>query len=599
MFRERGNPGGWGDPISGGSGVLSFGLTALAIIGFGSLGCEEQKKTYDTVCAPSSLPSKDVARPEFLMSLSIGNTGWFSPPMVYDLDGDGQREIIGAFYNVGVWSAQGDLLYELERGDYHTGRVYAPAAVGDLEGDGVSEVVVAAGDGSVAAYEWREGELRIKSGWPASTCYQGECSENRSLACADLDGDGMVEVVVANTNTENEGHVWVFGSDGSVYQPAGLSYDAWPRYNTDTGVGGDADANCYGHNGFGCYGLNLAVGNTDDDPELEIVATYDNHHIQVFDPDGMALLADQDYFTRRGGDCEGSPMSWGQFIRYIDPEVEEAHYHLHEGDWPGPGWTLWAQFTHSPPAVADVDGDGRNEVVGIANAEQDEPYHTYHHAFFVFRGNHVYDGDLPDPSGDGYGARRLSGWVSPPLTEHPLPNDDWYPPSNPPSVTAVDIRSDDGDPRPELLAAINDGYIYAFGPEADLLWRYDYTRGKPLMYASEVTVADLSGDGRPEVIAGVYGEDVGDGRLLILSAAGDKLHDIELPGQRENGNGIGAAAAPTVADIDGDGTLEILVLTIDHGIDVFTVPGSAENCLLWPTGRANYLRNAMGPATKE
>ncbi len=36
--------------------------------------------------------------------------------------------------------------------------------------------------------------------------------------------------------------------------------------------------------------------------------------------------------------------------------------------------------------------------------------------------------------------------------------------------------------------------------------------------------------------------------------------------------------------------------TFDHGIDVFTVPGSAANCLPWPTGRGNLLRNGAGPA---
>jgi hypothetical protein len=64
-----------------------------------------------------------------------------------------------------------------------------------------------------------------------------------------------------------------------------------------------------------------------------------------------------------------------------------------------------------------------------------------------------------------------------------------------------------------------------------------------------------------------------------------------------DGNGIGVPAAPTVADLDGDGALEILALTFDHGLDVFTVPGSGTNCLPWPTGRGNYLRNGMGPST--
>jgi hypothetical protein len=55
--------------------------------------------------------------------------------------------------------------------------------------------------------------------------------------------------------------------------------------------------------------------------------------------------------------------------------------------------------------------------------------------------------------------------------------------------------------------------------------------------------------------------------------------------------------APSVADVDGDGTLEIVLLTFDHGVDVFNVPGSGSKCLPWPTGRGNLLRNGQGPAT--
>jgi hypothetical protein len=47
---------------------------------------------------------------------------------------------------------------------------------------------------------------------------------------------------------------------------------------------------------------------------------------------------------------------------------------------------------------------------------------------------------------------------------------------------------------------------------------------------------------------------------------------------------------PTIADLDGDGALEIVVTTFDHGLDVFTVPGSGPTCVLWPTGRGSYLR---------
>ncbi len=43
-------------------------------------------------------------------------------------------------------------------------------------------------------------------------------------------------------------------------------------------------------------------------------------------------------------------------------------------------------------------------------------------------------------------------------------------------------------------------------------------------------------------------------------------------------------------DLDGDGQLEILVRTFDYGLDVFSVPGSGGDCLLWATVRDEPLR---------
>jgi hypothetical protein len=70
---------------------------------------------------------------------------------------------------------------------------------------------------------------------------------------------------------------------------------------------------------------------------------------------------------------------------------------------------------------------------------------------------------------------------------------------------------------------------------------------------------------------------------------------VRLRRQARNGNGIGIAAAPSVADVDGDGRLEIAVTTIDHGIDVFRVPRSDARTLPWPTGRGG-LRRTGSPA---
>jgi hypothetical protein len=84
---------------------------------------------------------------------------------------------------------------------------------------------------------------------------------------------------------------------------------------------------------------------------------------------------------------------------------------------------------------------------------------------------------------------------------------------------------------------------------------------------------------------------------VVLSAAGKKLFDIRLRNPGRDGNGIGVPAAPSIADLDGDGRLEIVLSSFDHGLDVYRVPGSGTNCLPWPTGRGNLLRNGAGPAT--
>jgi hypothetical protein len=522
--------------------------------------------------------------PVFIRNISTGETGWFSSPAIVDLDADGSMELVAPFYSTFVFDAQGQ---RLGMGTATMDRVYAPGVVADLDRDGTTEIVVGGDMGTVAAYEFRNHTLSVKSGWPVSACSGGMCPEVRGMAAADLDGDGSIEVVVTTTNTSNTGaQVFVYEPDGSIHQPPGVAWHAWPRYNTDTGPGGDADFNGQGNSGYGCYGENVGIGNIDADSDLEILVTYDNHQINAFNHDGTSVLA-SDWYTNPATMYAGMRMGWGQFIRWLDPMVEDNHYHAHAGDWPTVDTTMWLQWTASPPNVVDVDGDGHNEVVGIPNAEEHEPYQTQAYAFMVLQGAQA-DGSLS--------ARRLPAFETLPLSDMPAPraSGDYYPPDGIPAPTTVDIL---GDARPEIIAPVNDGYVYAISPDGQQLWRFDYARGAPKTFASEVVVADLNRDGVPELVFGTYSLAANAGRLLVLANTGAMLFDLTLPNQGHDGNGIGVPAAPAIGDLDGDGALEIVVNTFDHGLDVFSVPGSANNCALWPTGRGSLLRNGMGPNT--
>ena len=107
-----------------------------------------------------------VRPPRLVRQIDTGETGWFSSPGLVDLDGDGRLEIVAPFYSTFVFDAKGR---QLGRGTASEGRVYPPSVVTDLEGDGVTDIVVAGNEGTVAAYEFRGGGLQVKSGWPAST----------------------------------------------------------------------------------------------------------------------------------------------------------------------------------------------------------------------------------------------------------------------------------------------------------------------------------------------------------------------------------------------------------------------------------------------
>jgi len=94
---------------------------------------------------------------------------------------------------------------------------------------------------------------------------------------------------------------------------------------------------------------------------------------------------------------------------------------------------------------------------------------------------------------------------------------------------------------------------------------------------------DLNGDGdiKGDKVVHLYA----DGEWISTSLAcssyslGEDLLAVEVS---ESAQGM---------DLNGDGNLEIVVQTFGVGAFVYTVPDSAENLLLWPTGRGNYLRD--------
>jgi hypothetical protein len=82
------------------------------------------------------------------------------------------------------------------------------------------------------------------------------------------------------------------------------------------------------------------------------------------------------------------------------------------------------------------------------------------------------------------------------------------------------------------------------------------------------------------------------GQLHILDHLGNELHRLDLPAPRgESWNG--SLGAPTLANIDTDSNLELVIGTINSGVAAYDLPGTAQARIFWGTGRGNFQRTAV------
>jgi hypothetical protein len=160
-----------------------------------------------------------------------------------------------------------------------------------------------------------------------------------------------------------------------------------------------------------------------------------------------------------------------------------------------------------------------------------------------------------------------------------------------PNPVVVDL---DGDGNKEILYASYDGRVHAYWLDRTEHGHWPYQVTKPgegfLRFASEPVVADLDNDGKAEVIFTTWTQKGSHaaGQFIILNYLGQLLHAVDLP--RSSQDWDGALGAPTLADIDRDGELEVVIGTAHTGLVAYNLPGTANARVLWGTGRGSYLR---------
>ena len=470
-------------------------------------------------------------------------TGWYSSPAVADLDGDGQREVIGGAYSIFALNGEDGTDHWGSPADPEGGRVWPGIVVADLDGNGGVEIVSAHGSGYVHVFE-TDGSIR----WSRRPTE----NELRGLSVHDLDGDGTMEIIVTGA-VYGRTNTWVLEHDGDVRS-------GWPQLANDSGYA------------YGVFNDNAAVGDIDGDGQGEIVVPSDVHYICAYEADGAQIPA-HDMYGDKG---------WGRVGVWESLTTELRGWGTcSAGDERAERYR--ANFAHGPAVIADVDLDGSVEVIAIGIV-----YDCISGYPSRYNGPYIFSADRSRFNSGGY------NWEQPPVdTGAPLSEDWGVIESNQPNPAVADL---DGDGKQEIVFSSYDGHVHAYWLDKTEHgdWPYSVTKSGEGVYrfGSEPAIADLDNDGRAEVIFGSWVQKGSHqtGKLHILDYLGHPIHEVELPMAFGSPDWNGALAAPTIDNIDADDDLEVVLNTAHSGFVAYDLPGTHEARILWGTGRGSYMR---------
>ncbi len=151
-------------------------------------------------------------------------------------------------------------------------------------------------------------------------------------------------------------------------------------------------------------------------------------------------------------------------------------------------------------------------------------------------------------------------------------------------VSGLSLGDLNGDGRLETVLGDLAGGMYAFRANGQPLWPTPYDAGP---YAPESpAIVDVTNAGLPNVVYVHYGY------LVVLDASGSRVQQWSITPNNQNVRGNGNTMVnPALADLTGDGTLEIVIPTGD-GMQAYATPGLDHDWRTWGYN-GNHTQRAL------
>ena len=405
-----------------------------------------------------------------------------------DLNNDGKLDLVTTSgSSPTVWVLMGNGDGTFQSGvDYTTNPAPVSVAIGDLNGDGNADLAV----GNLTVVSGL-GTVTILLGngdgtFPSGTPY-ATGNGNKSVAIKDLNADGKPDIVSANY-LGGTASVLIGNGNGTFQPKVDYLTGASPYSVALDDVSGDGKPDIVTANGGS---LSVLLGNGNGTFQAKLDQATGGTSVAIWDLNGDGK---RDLVTANGASTVAVLLSNGNGA--FQPAVD-----------------VGTGVAPNSVTIADANGDGNMDIVTATSSGAEK-------AVWVVLGR-----------GDGTFVERL----------------DYATAGSPTSVALKDLN---GDLKPDLVAANNDGSdvsVRLGNGDGTFQATHEFPTG---VYPASIAVEDVDGDSRPDIVTTNFGA----GSVSFLKGKGDG--DFYTKIDYLTGDGPSSVA---IADITGDGTLDIVI----------------------------------------